>query len=163
MDSARIRERRLRPPWTTKSVPMLPPAPERFSTTTGCPQGLGELLGDQAHDDVVRPARSERHDDPHGPGRIVLRVRARPEQDRAERHAEADADSSAKLRHSLHASPDPSSEPERRYLERQAPTFPHTTPRDAVRRVLVRIRGRSVCASPSQPDYAHHAAFARLW
>src|SRR5258707_14260885 len=75
------------------------------------PPGLGKLLGDQAHDDIVRPARSERHDDAHGPGRIVLRVRAQPEQDRAERHAEADADSSAKLRHSLHASPDPSSEP----------------------------------------------------
>ena len=68
--------------------------------------GLRELLGDQTHDDVVRAARGERHDDAHGPGGIVLRMRAQPEEDRAKRCGEADADSSAKFCHSLHGSRD---------------------------------------------------------
>ena len=71
------------------------------------PPGLRELLGDQTHDDVVRPAGGERHDDPHGPGGVVLRMRTQTEQHRAKRRAEADADSGAKFCHSLHRSQDP--------------------------------------------------------
>ena len=55
---------------------MLPPAPGRLSTTTGCPSDLGELLRDRAGKDVRGAAGGKGNDDADRLGWIRLRRNA---------------------------------------------------------------------------------------
>ena len=59
--------------FTTSDTPMRLLAPERLSTTTCFPIDFADPRRDDARDDVARPARRRRHDQPDRARGIVLR------------------------------------------------------------------------------------------
>ena len=67
--------------FATASKPMLPEAPERFSTIDRLPQHRRQLVGDDAPENVGGAARGIRHDHANGPCRIVLSARFRDRDD----------------------------------------------------------------------------------